>query len=92
MVGTVISLICWAVVILISGSFFSNISFIYISFVLFQFGIPILYATENDYNNFYVSLFTVDTLNNGAIFSIFCIETFTLGILICLLIKKVIID
>lgn len=88
MVGTVISLICWAVVILISGSFFSNISFIYISFVLFQFGIPILYATENDYNNFYVSLFTVDTLNNGAIFSIFCIETFTLGILICLLIKK----
>jgi oligosaccharide repeat unit polymerase len=88
MVGTVISLICWAVVILISGSFFSNISFINISFVLFQFGIPILYATENDYNNFYVSLFTVDTLNNGAIFSIFCIETFTLGILICLLIKK----
>ena len=87
-VGTIVSLICWAIVVLISGSFFSNISFIYISFVLFQFGIPILYATDNDYSNFYISMFTVDTLNNGAIFSIFCIEAFTLGMIICLLIKN----
>lgn len=78
--GTVISVIIWVNIIGLSGSVFSNVSLIYLSFVLFQFGVPILYATERSYDNFYIDLFNSSVLNSGAVFTIICIQAFALGI------------
>lgn len=80
--GTVVALILWAMNIWMSGSFFSNLSFIYMSFVLFQYGIPILYATSDNYSNFYMSFFNDLTIIPGSVFTIFCIEAFSVGILL----------
>ncbi|MGV3184720.1 O-antigen polysaccharide polymerase Wzy [Weissella paramesenteroides] len=80
--GTLISVVLWVANIWITGSFFSNISFIFLSFVLFQFGIPILYATSNDYINWYMSLFTDDVMRLGATFTIYSIQLFSLGIIV----------
>ena len=44
--GAIITLITWLLVVFTTGSFFSNLSFIFLSFVLFQFGIPILYGLD----------------------------------------------
>lgn len=79
--GTIISALLWAVNIWVTGSFFSNISFIYLSFVLFQFGIPILYATSSTYTNWYLSLFSESVIRAGAIFTIYSIQMFSLGII-----------
>lgn len=78
--GTIISSILWMLNIWITGTFFSNISFIYLSFVLFQFGIPILYATSKTYVSWYLSLFSNDVIISSAVFTIFCIQLFSLGI------------
>lgn len=79
--GTITSALLWAVNIWVTGSFFSNISFIYLSFVLFQFGIPILYATSSTYTNWYMSLFSESVMRAGAIFTIYSIQMFSLGII-----------
>lgn len=79
--GTIISALLWAANIWITGSVFSNISFIYLSFVLFQFGIPILYATSETYTNWYLTLFSNEILIRGTIFTVFCIQMFSLGII-----------
>lgn len=78
--GTIISAILWFNLIVLSGGIFSNISLIYLSFILFQFGVPILYATDKSYSNFYISLFNSSVLNSGAVFTIVCIQSFALGI------------
>lgn len=61
---------------------------IYVFFALFQFGIPILYATKTDYHSFYSSLFQTSTLVSGAIYSIFSILILTVGFLSVLVFKK----
>ena len=78
--GTVVSAILWIILVNMSESVFSNISFIFLSFVLFQFGVPLLYATDSSYSNFYLTLFTTDTIIKGSIFTVICIQTFGLGI------------
>lgn len=80
--GTVITIILWLIIVMISRGFFSNVSFVFLSFILFQFGIPILYATDKSYSNFYLSLFTTDTIIKGTVFSVVCIQAFALGITI----------
>ncbi|MBZ1519476.1 O-antigen polysaccharide polymerase Wzy [Leuconostoc mesenteroides] len=79
--GTFVSIILWMLNIWITGTFFSNISFIFLSFVLFQFGIPILYATSKTYVSWYLSLFSSDIIVSSAVFTIFCIQLFSLGII-----------
>ena len=79
-IGTIVAIILWGLIIWVTGGVFSNISFIYLSFVLFQFGIPILYATTSNYINDYMSLFSLSTIISGATFTVFCIQLFSLGI------------
>lgn len=86
--GTVTSIIIFIILMVVSHSVFSNIIFIYLSFVLFQFGIPILYAIDKGYNNFYITLFSSGTLNQGTIFTIICIQVFALGISLYYLFDK----
>lgn len=88
MYGLIISIILMILNIWVTKSFFSNISFIFLSFVLFQFGIPILYATDHNYENFYISLFSSGTVIQGAIFSIFGIQFFSLGIIVYLICSR----
>lgn len=50
-----------------------------ICFILFQFGLPILYALIPDFYNFYVEYLDVNTVVAGAKFSIIAIEAFIIG-------------
>ena len=50
------------------------------AFCLFQFGIPILYAIDQDYNNFYMTLFSDQILEKAAIFSVISIQIFSIGV------------
>lgn len=86
--GTTIAILLWGLNIWLTRTIFSNISFIYLSFVLFQFGIPILYATSPTYVNWYLSLFSSDVLISGVVFTIFCIQWFSLGIVCSRIISK----
>lgn len=78
--GAVISLVIWGLIIYESQSWTSNVSFIYLSFVLFQFGIPILYGVDHSYINEYMSLFSGNIINSGEMYTIFCIQLFGIGI------------
>lgn len=78
--GSIIALILWILIINQSHSIFSNISLLYLSFVFFQFGIPILYAFDKNYYSDYVQLFSSGTVIKGEIYTIFCIQLFCLGI------------
>lgn len=79
--GSIIALILWVLIINHTHSIFSNISLLYLSFVFFQFGIPILYAFNKNYYNNYVQLFSSGSVIKGEIYTIFCIQLFCLGIL-----------
>lgn len=58
------------------------INIIFICFILFQFGLPILYAVDNSYSNWNIEQFTNDNLVWSVKYTTICIEFFGLGILV----------
>ena len=83
--GAIITLITWLLVVFTTGSFFSNLSFIFLSFVLFQFGIPILYGLDPSYNSEYMNLFSGSLINSAEEYTIFCIQLFAIGLTLALI-------
>lgn len=55
----------------------NNISYTF--FIMFQFGVPIIYALDPTYYNFYTSLFDERILNNSVIYTTLCILFWGLG-------------
>ena len=60
--------------------FLTPMMLVMVSFVVFQFGIPILYGfAGGDYSNYYVGFLSTDLLTQGAAFTAVCIQSFVFG-------------
>lgn len=83
-------LIISSVFILMSmqNSIFTIANISYAFFILFQFGIPYIYATKIDYWNFYATLFDEKVLNNGVIYTTLCILLWCIGLVVANTIVK----
>ncbi len=66
-----------------SGRFISSMMLIIFAFIAFQFGIPILYAFDSRYSNWYMQFVELPYLIAGVIYTVFCIQFFILGASIC---------
>lgn len=80
------SIIALAVVVLYAYAttrFVSPMMLIILSFVTFQFGIPILYTVDPSYSNWYISFINAQYLIAGAAYTVFCIQMFVLGASLC---------
>lgn len=76
--GFVTSIMCGGFLVLQQKKLVSLINIIYMSYVLFQFGIPIVYAVDPGYSNFYVNLFNITTIFTSAKYSIYSIIIFAM--------------
>ncbi len=61
------------------GKFLTPMMLVMISFVVFQFGIPILYGFAANYSNYYAGFLNASLLTTGAAFTVVCIQAFVLG-------------
>lgn len=77
--GTIIILF----IILLNYWYFKNLftaySIIFFTFCLFQFGVPILYAINDTYKNFYIDNQSMNIIISSAKYSIICIQIFNIG-------------
>lgn len=76
--GFLTSIVCGCFLVLLQKKLVSLINIIYMSYVLFQFGIPIVYAVDPEYSNFYVNLFDSMTVFKSAKYSVYSIIIFTM--------------
>lgn len=81
-IGTLICILYTCFLCAIQKKIFNIINLVFISFWVFQFGLPICYAFIPNYNNFYINLFNTNILVNAAIYSILSIQVF--GFSLCL--------
>lgn len=80
--GTAMCIAFTVILCLVQRSVFSIVNLVYISFWIFQFGLPICYAIIKGYSNFYINLFDARILVRGCQYSIFAIEIFAIAITI----------
>ena len=80
--GTIISALVLIMNIGYSKKLLSPANIILICFILFQFGLPILYAIDPGYQNWYLQQMSPNSLTKNAIFSIICIESFSYGLIV----------
>lgn len=80
------TVIAISVIILVSlqDSLFTIANISYAFFVMFQFGIPFLYALNPNYYNFYTTLFDEKILNNSVIYTTLCILFWCIGTIACI--------
>ena len=77
--GTVMCIVFTILLCMVQKSIFSIVNLVYISFWVFQFGLPICYTLIKDYSNFYINLFDVQILVKGCQYSIVAIEVFAIA-------------
>lgn len=78
--GTIAAVVAMALYAYEVGRCLSPMMLIMISFVMFQFGIPILYGfAGGDYSNYYASFLSTSLLTQGAAFTVVCIQSFVFG-------------
>lgn len=77
--GSLIIVLQIVVYIIYEGAIITPFFCVLVCFVLFQFGLPILYALIPDYHNFYVEFLDINNVINGAKYSVIAIETFIIG-------------
>lgn len=82
-IGTIISFLLLVLNTSYTKSVLTPINVIFISFILFQFGIPILYAIDPNYSNWFIRHISPQSnLIINTLYSIICIETFAFGLFI----------
>lgn len=67
-----------------SKTFFTPYMIIFLMFCLFQFGVPVMYAIDSKYLNYYIETFSITDLSFGAKYSIYCILAFNIGASYCM--------
>lgn len=77
--GTFVSLATFVFYAFAVGGVLRPMSIVIISFVAFQFGIPILYGFVPGYSNWYAGYLNVASLTEGACYTVVCIQAFVLG-------------
>lgn len=77
---SIFSLICLSI---IQKNIVSPINILYIVFILFQAGIPIVYCLNKDYYNFYMTLFTNQTIIKAVRFTLWSIQAFSITLILC---------
>lgn len=80
--GTIISALVLSMNMIYFKKAFSPTNIILMCFILFQFGLPILYAVDSGYQNWYLQQMSSDALVRNAIFSVVCIEVFAYGLIV----------
>lgn len=79
--GLMSCIVSTAILVGIYRNLFHPVIVIFMSFWIFQFGLPIVYALTPGYSNFYINLFDTQVLIKAAVYSIWCIQIFALGLL-----------
>lgn len=78
------SLISFMCIVNIQKKIITPINILYISFILFQAGIPIAYCINDKYFNYYMLLFSNELIMKAAKYTLWSIETFSMGLIIAL--------
>lgn len=81
-IGTILILLNFVIYLFYQKKIFNVGNVMAISFVLFQFGIPILYAIDSNYTNWYISRFSDINLITSLRYTVVCVEFFLLGLII----------
>lgn len=77
-IGTVLCVVYSILLCVIQKSIFNIVNLVFFSFWVFQYGLPVCYVIDDNYQNFYINLFENDILVNGEIYSILAIEVFAI--------------
>ena len=75
----IVSTVCLGIV---QKKVMTELNIYFLSFWLFQFGVPVIYVFRENYNNFYINLFTNEVLNSAAVFSVLSIIITSIGLII----------
>ena len=81
-IGSLLIIISVILHLIYNRKLLSPLNIIFFCFILFQFGVPFLYAIDSNYSNFYVEQFSNASLIKNTAFSVVCIEAFAFGLLI----------
>lgn len=74
--GTIIGILLFVNLCIVQKRIYTPYNLFYLTFFVFQFGLPIAYAIFPKFANYYFNLFTNQVRINGLIYSIFCIQVF----------------
>lgn len=77
--GTLISIILLFTLIRLQGKTVTCVNLVFLSFCIFQFGLPMIFSFNQNYYNYYIGLFSYDLLKNAAIYSVISIQVFCIG-------------
>ncbi|WP_322354820.1 O-antigen polysaccharide polymerase Wzy [Paratractidigestivibacter sp.] len=77
--GTVVAIASILLYAAVVGRFMTPMMLVMLSFVSFQFGIPILYGFIGDFTNWYVQSLQTSYLVAGTAFTVVCMQAFVLG-------------
>ena len=80
--GTILILINFIIYLMYQKKVFTAVNIIFLAFILFQFGIPILYAIDPNYSNWYINRFNDVNLLSSLKYTIICIEFFSTGLIL----------
>lgn len=79
-IGLLIIILDILFVIITQKEIITSITLVFLSFIVFQYGLPILYATIKGYDNFYINLLSEKAKILGNIYSILSIHVFSLAL------------
>lgn len=70
--------------IILQKSIITPINILYLTFILFSAGIPIAYCVNDDYYNYYMSLFSNDTIIKAARYTLWSIQGFSCAMILAI--------
>ena len=86
--GLSICLVSGVLIVYQQQKIISAINIIFASFVLFQFGVPMIFAVNANYHNYYLDLFDISVIIPATLYSVLSIIVFTLFLSASFLYKK----
>jgi len=86
--GLSICLVSGVLIVYQQQQIISAINIIFASFVLFQFGVPMIFAVNANYHNYYLDIFDISVIIPATLYSILSIIAFTLFLSASFLYKK----
>lgn len=78
---SVFSILCLSV---LQKKIVTPINILFVTFILFQAGIPIAYSIDGSYSNFYMSLFSSKVINEAGKYTLWSIQAFSFALLLCI--------
>lgn len=80
MIGTIITVAAFLVYIYYERTILSSFVIIFLVFILFQFGMPMIYALDADYSSSYLTRnFDDELVKHGVLYSVICFQFFAMG-------------